>query len=160
MLCLDFLSPHAHRPYRIRELAKLYLESPLAECDVDYLLKKQNAEVHRMRSPGQNGCRLPGSLVTTSPSPAAGVKTLQYQSPALIAQAPLALNTLAMDYIAWWGRSIWILATYYIVGHLRYRRSVTMTSYVTPTISESEWALTVVWWPGPSEPGPFVKPSS
>ncbi len=29
--------------------SKLDLESPLAECDVDYLLKSQNAEVYRMR---------------------------------------------------------------------------------------------------------------
>ena len=28
--------------------SKLYLESPRAECDVDYLLKNQNAEVYRM----------------------------------------------------------------------------------------------------------------
>ena len=35
--------------------SKLYLESPLAECDVDYLLKNQNAEVYRMRSSGQKG---------------------------------------------------------------------------------------------------------
>ncbi len=49
--------------------SKLYLESPLAECDVDYLLKNQNAEVYRMRSPGQNGYRLPASPVTTSSSP-------------------------------------------------------------------------------------------
>jgi hypothetical protein len=46
----------------------LYLESPLAECDVYYLLKNQNAKVHRMRSPGQKGCRLPASPVTASPS--------------------------------------------------------------------------------------------
>jgi hypothetical protein len=49
--------------------SKLYLESPLAECDVDYLLKNRNAEIHRMRSPGQNGYRLPASPVTASPSP-------------------------------------------------------------------------------------------
>ena len=36
--------------------SKLYLESPLAECDVDDLLKNQNAEVHRMRFPDQKGC--------------------------------------------------------------------------------------------------------
>ncbi len=35
--------------------SKLHLESPLAECDVDCLLKNQEAEVHRKRSrsPGQ-----------------------------------------------------------------------------------------------------------
>jgi hypothetical protein len=32
-------------------------------------------------------------------------------------------------------QNIWILATYDVVGHLRYRRSVTTTSQVTPTIS-------------------------
>jgi hypothetical protein len=32
--------------------SKLDLESPLAECDVDHLLKDQNAEAYRMRSPG------------------------------------------------------------------------------------------------------------
>ncbi len=38
--------------------------------DVDYLLKNQNAEVHRMRFPGQNGYRLPASPgpVIASPS--------------------------------------------------------------------------------------------
>jgi len=49
--------------------SKIDLESPLAECDVDYLLKDQNAEVYRMRSPGQNGYRLPASPVMASPSP-------------------------------------------------------------------------------------------
>ena len=50
--------------------SKLYLESPLADCDVDYLLKNQNAEVHRMRSSGQKGYwYLPASPVTTSSSP-------------------------------------------------------------------------------------------
>ncbi len=39
--------------------SKLYLESPLAECDVDYQLKNQNTEVHH---------RLPSSPVTASPS--------------------------------------------------------------------------------------------
>ncbi len=34
--------------------SKLYLESQLSECDVDYLRKNQNAEVYWMRSPGQN----------------------------------------------------------------------------------------------------------
>jgi hypothetical protein len=48
--------------------SKLYLESPLAECDVDCLLKNQNTEVHRMLSPGQNGYRLQESPVTASPS--------------------------------------------------------------------------------------------
>ena len=48
---------------------KLHLESPLAACDVDYLLKNQNAEVHRMRSSGQKGYWLPALPVTTSPSP-------------------------------------------------------------------------------------------
>ena len=38
--------------------SKLYLESQLAECDVDYLLKDQNAKVYLMLSPGQNGYRL------------------------------------------------------------------------------------------------------
>ncbi len=36
-------------------------------------------------------------------------------------------------------RDIWIIATYYVVGHqdshLRYRRSITTTSCLTPTIS-------------------------
>ena len=49
--------------------SKLYLESPLAECDIDYLLKNQKAEVYRMRSPGQKGYRLPASPFTASPSP-------------------------------------------------------------------------------------------
>jgi hypothetical protein len=49
--------------------SKIDLESPLAECDVDYLLKDQNAEVYRMLSPGQNGYRLPASPVMASPSP-------------------------------------------------------------------------------------------
>ena len=49
--------------------SKLYLESLLAECDVDYLLKNQNAEVYRMRSPGQNEYRLPALQVTASPCP-------------------------------------------------------------------------------------------
>ena len=49
--------------------SKIDLESPLAECDVDYLLKDQNAEVYLMRSPGQNGYRLPASPVMASPSP-------------------------------------------------------------------------------------------
>ena len=37
--------------------SKLHLKSPLADCDVDYLLKNQNAEVYRMRStvPGSEG---------------------------------------------------------------------------------------------------------
>ena len=35
--------------------SKLYLESPLAECDVDCLLKNQNAEAHGLRSSGQKG---------------------------------------------------------------------------------------------------------
>ena len=47
--------------------SKIDLESPLAECDVDYLLKDQNAKVYRMRSPGQNGYRLPASPVMASP---------------------------------------------------------------------------------------------
>ena len=45
------------------------LESPLAECYVDYLLKDQNAKVYRMLSPGQNRYRLPALPVTASPSP-------------------------------------------------------------------------------------------
>ncbi len=45
------------------------LNPPLAECDVDNLLKNQNAEVHHMWSPGQNGYRLPALPVTASPSP-------------------------------------------------------------------------------------------
>ena len=49
--------------------SRLYLESPLAECDVDYRLKKQNAEVHRMLSSGQKGYWLPALPVTTSPNP-------------------------------------------------------------------------------------------
>ena len=49
--------------------SNLYLESPLAECDGYYLLKNQNAEVHRMWSSGQKGYWLPASPVTTSPSP-------------------------------------------------------------------------------------------
>ncbi len=50
--------------------SKLYLESPLAECDVDYLHKNQNAEVHpRMWSPGLKGYRLPATPVTARPSP-------------------------------------------------------------------------------------------
>ena len=49
--------------------SKLYLESPLAECDVDYLLKNQNAEVHRIRFPDQKGYWPPASPITTSPSP-------------------------------------------------------------------------------------------
>ena len=39
-------------------VSKLHLESQIAECDSDYLLKNQKAEVHRMRSPGQKGYRL------------------------------------------------------------------------------------------------------
>ncbi len=58
-----------HNPLRaINCESKLYLEAQLAECDFDYLLKNQNAEVHRVRSPGQKGYRLPASLVTASPS--------------------------------------------------------------------------------------------
>ena len=54
--------------------SKLYFQSQLTECDVDYLLKNQNAEVHRiirMQSSGQKGYWLlvPASPVTTSPSP-------------------------------------------------------------------------------------------
>ena len=49
--------------------SKLYLESPLTECGVDYLLKNQNAEEHRMRSSGQKGYGLQASPVKTSPSP-------------------------------------------------------------------------------------------
>ena len=51
------------------EESKLYLESLLTECNVDYLLKNQNAEVHRMWSSGQKGYWLPAPPVTTSPSP-------------------------------------------------------------------------------------------
>ena len=54
--------------------SKLDLESPLAECDIDYLLKNQNAEVYRMRSPGQNGYRLPASPATTSVAQAQGLR--------------------------------------------------------------------------------------
>ena len=49
--------------------SKLYLESPIAECNVDHLLKNQNAEVYRMLSSGQKWYWLPASPVTTSPSP-------------------------------------------------------------------------------------------
>jgi hypothetical protein len=49
--------------------SNLYLESPLAECNIDYLLKNQKAEVHRMWSSGQKGYCLPALTVTTSPSP-------------------------------------------------------------------------------------------
>ena len=45
------------------------MESPLAECNIDYLLKNQKAEVNRMWSSGQKGYCLPASPVTTSPSP-------------------------------------------------------------------------------------------
>ena len=47
------------------------MESPLAEFDVDYLLKKknQNAEVHQMLSSGQKGYWLLASPLITSPSP-------------------------------------------------------------------------------------------
>ena len=48
--------------------SKIYLESPLAECDVDYPLKKQNAEVCRMLSSGQKGYWIPALPVTTSPN--------------------------------------------------------------------------------------------
>ncbi len=41
--------------------SRLHLESSLAECDIDYLLKNQNAKIHRMWSPGQNGYRLTAS---------------------------------------------------------------------------------------------------
>ena len=46
--------------------SKQYLESQLADCDVEYLLNNQNAEAHRLRSPGQKGYWLPASPVTTS----------------------------------------------------------------------------------------------
>ncbi len=62
--------------------SKAHLKYPLAECDVDYLLKNQKAEVHRMRCLGQKGCRLLASPVTASPSPEQRefrLKTLQYQ---------------------------------------------------------------------------------
>ena len=49
--------------------SKQHLESPIAECDVDYLLKNQNAEVHRIRFPDQKGYWPPASPITTSPSP-------------------------------------------------------------------------------------------
>ena len=44
-----------HEPITSESESKLHLESPIAECDVDYrdLLKNQNAEVHRMRFPDQ-----------------------------------------------------------------------------------------------------------
>ena len=45
------------------------MESPLTECDVDYLLKNQNAEVYLMLSSGQKGYWLLASPVMTSPSP-------------------------------------------------------------------------------------------
>ena len=45
------------------------MESSIAECDVDYLLKNQNAEVHRMRFPDQKGYWPPASPVRISPSP-------------------------------------------------------------------------------------------
>ena len=44
------------------------MNSPLDECDVDYPLKKQNAEVYRMLSSGQKGYWLPALPVTTSPN--------------------------------------------------------------------------------------------
>ena len=56
-----------HKPINCE--SKLHLESPIAECDVDPLLKNQNAEVYRMRSSGQKGYWLPASPVMTSPSP-------------------------------------------------------------------------------------------
>ena len=49
--------------------SKLHFESPIAECDVDYLFKNQNAEIHRMRFPDQKGYWPQASQVTTSPSP-------------------------------------------------------------------------------------------
>ena len=64
-----FLPHHATYCEAINFESKLYLESPLTECDVDYLLKNQNAEVHRMWSSGQNGYWLPASPVMTSPRP-------------------------------------------------------------------------------------------
>ena len=56
-----------HEP--IKYESKQHLESPIAECDVDYLLKNQNAEVHRIRFPDQKGYWPPASPITTSPSP-------------------------------------------------------------------------------------------
>ena len=56
-----------HKPINCE--SKQHLESPIAECDIDYLLKNQNAEAHRLLSPGQKGYWLPVSPVTTSPSP-------------------------------------------------------------------------------------------
>ena len=53
-------------PINLNCKSKLYLESPLAECDVDYLLK---AKVHRMLFPGQKGYWPSASPVTSSPSP-------------------------------------------------------------------------------------------
>ncbi len=46
--------------------SKLCLESQLAECDVDYLLKDQNAKVYLMLSPGQYEYRPLASPVTAS----------------------------------------------------------------------------------------------
>ena len=45
------------------------MESPIAECDVDYLLKNQIAEVHWMLFPDQKGYWPPALPVATSPSP-------------------------------------------------------------------------------------------
>ena len=49
--------------------SKLHLESLIAECNVDYLLKNQKAEVHLMLSLGQKAYSPPASPVTASPSP-------------------------------------------------------------------------------------------
>ena len=49
--------------------SKLHLVSPIAECDVNYLLKNQTARVHWMLFPGQKGNWPSASPVTASPSP-------------------------------------------------------------------------------------------
>ena len=57
------------RAYQVRDCeSNLYVESPLAECDIDYQLENQNAEVHRMLSSGQKGYWLPALPVATSPN--------------------------------------------------------------------------------------------
>ena len=62
-----------HNPSRAYQLrlceSKQQLESPIAECDVDYLLKNQNAEEHQIRFPDQKGYWPTASPITTSPSP-------------------------------------------------------------------------------------------
>jgi hypothetical protein len=41
-----------------------------------------------------------------------------------------------LGFVVFKSQFIWILATHDDVGHLRYSRSVTLTSYVTPTMSD------------------------